>query len=81
MISFALQVDSYGCGDSFAAGITAGFAAGWGATQAFQLGAVTRQRVGSFAPDGSASLLQVLPLARVLDCATHASRSELLSER
>jgi ribokinase len=32
-------VESYGCGDSFAAGVTAGLAAGWSATQAVQLGA------------------------------------------
>jgi ribokinase len=32
-------VDSYGCGDSFAAGVTAGLAAGWSPKQAVQLGA------------------------------------------
>lgn len=32
-------VDSYGCGDSFAAGVTAGLAAGWDATRAIALGA------------------------------------------
>jgi ribokinase len=31
--------DSYGCGDSFAAGVTAGLAAGWSATRAISLGA------------------------------------------
>jgi ribokinase len=32
-------VDSYGCGDSFAAGVTAGLAAGWQAADAIALGA------------------------------------------
>jgi ribokinase len=32
-------VDSYGCGDSFAAGVTAGLAAGWSAAGAIALGA------------------------------------------
>ena len=32
-------VDSYGCGDSFAAGVTAGLAAGWTAAAAISLGA------------------------------------------
>ena len=32
-------VESYGCGDSFAAGVTAGLAAGWSATRAVELGA------------------------------------------
>ncbi len=32
-------VDSYGCGDSFAAGVTAGLAAGWGPADAIALGA------------------------------------------
>lgn len=32
-------VDSYGCGDSFAAGVTAGLAAGWPAAAAIALGA------------------------------------------
>jgi ribokinase len=32
-------VDSYGCGDSFAAGVTAGLAAGWTTTAAISLGA------------------------------------------
>lgn len=32
-------VESYGCGDSFAAGVTAGLAAGWAPTQATHLGA------------------------------------------
>lgn len=32
-------VDSYGCGDSFAAGVTAGLAAGWSAAEAIALGA------------------------------------------
>jgi ribokinase len=32
-------VDSYGCGDSFAAGVTAGLAAGWPAAEAIALGA------------------------------------------
>jgi ribokinase len=32
-------VDSYGCGDSFAAGVTAGLAAGWDAAAAIGLGA------------------------------------------
>ncbi|MCP9809673.1 ribokinase [Cyanobium sp. HWJ4-Hawea] len=32
-------VDSYGCGDSFAAGVTAGLAAGWPVAQALALGA------------------------------------------
>ncbi|MEB3168903.1 MAG: PfkB family carbohydrate kinase [Synechococcaceae cyanobacterium] len=32
-------VDSYGCGDSFAAAVTAGLAAGWSAEQAISLGA------------------------------------------
>lgn len=32
-------VDSYGCGDSFAAGVTAGLAAGWPAARAIALGA------------------------------------------
>ena len=32
-------VESYGCGDSFAAGVTAGLAAGWSAREAIQLGA------------------------------------------
>ncbi|MFL0730341.1 MAG: PfkB family carbohydrate kinase [Prochlorococcus sp.] len=32
-------VDAYGCGDSFAAGVTAGLAAGWNAEQAISLGA------------------------------------------
>lgn len=31
-------VDAYGCGDSFAAGVTAGLAAGWTAEQAISLG-------------------------------------------
>ncbi|MEB3256216.1 MAG: PfkB family carbohydrate kinase [Synechococcaceae cyanobacterium] len=31
-------VDSYGCGDSFAAGVTAGLAAGWSVEQAVSLG-------------------------------------------
>jgi ribokinase len=31
-------VDSYGCGDSFAAGVTAGLAAGWSVEQAISLG-------------------------------------------
>jgi len=31
-------VDSYGCGDSFAAGVTAGMAAGWSVEQAVSLG-------------------------------------------
>ncbi|WP_399227521.1 PfkB family carbohydrate kinase [Synechococcus sp. CS-1331] len=33
-----LLVDSYGCGDSFAAGVTAGLAAGWSAAEAICLG-------------------------------------------
>ena len=32
-------VDSYGCGDSFAAGVTAGLAASWPAAEAIALGA------------------------------------------
>ena len=32
-------VDAYGCGDSFAAGVTAGLAAGWTDEQAINLGA------------------------------------------
>jgi ribokinase len=32
-------LDSYGCGDSFAAGVTAGLAAGWSVEQAVSLGA------------------------------------------
>jgi ribokinase len=32
-------VDSYGCGDSFAAGVTAGLAAGWSPAEAIALGA------------------------------------------
>jgi ribokinase len=32
-------LDSYGCGDSFAAGVTAGLAAGWSAAAAINLGA------------------------------------------
>jgi ribokinase len=32
-------VDSYGCGDSFAAGVTAGLAAGWSVARAIALGA------------------------------------------
>lgn len=32
-------LDSYGCGDSFAAGVTAGLAAGWSDAQAINLGA------------------------------------------
>jgi ribokinase len=31
-------VDTYGCGDSFAAGVTAGLAAGWSLEQAVSLG-------------------------------------------
>ena len=31
-------IDSYGCGDSFAAGLTAGLAAGWSVEQAISLG-------------------------------------------
>lgn len=31
-------IDSYGCGDSFAAGVTAGLAAGWSVEQAISLG-------------------------------------------
>jgi len=34
----ASAVDSYGCGDSFAAGVTAGLAAGWSLEQAISLG-------------------------------------------
>ncbi|MFM7634267.1 MAG: PfkB family carbohydrate kinase [Cyanobacteriota bacterium] len=34
----APAVDSYGCGDSFAAGVTAGLAAGWSLAQAISLG-------------------------------------------
>ena len=32
-------IDSYGCGDSFASGVTAGIAAGWSNEQAIELGA------------------------------------------
>ena len=32
-------VETYGCGDSFAAGVTAGLAAGWSTTEAIKLGA------------------------------------------
>jgi ribokinase len=32
------MVDAYGCGDSFAAGVTAGLAAGWSPEQAISLG-------------------------------------------
>jgi len=35
----AAPVDSYGCGDSFAAGVTAGLAAGWSPAAAIALGA------------------------------------------
>jgi len=35
----APPVDSYGCGDSFAAGVMAGLAAGWSAAAAINLGA------------------------------------------
>ncbi|MDA0718507.1 MAG: PfkB family carbohydrate kinase [Cyanobacteria bacterium] len=35
----AAPVDSYGCGDSFAAGVMAGLAAGWSAAAAIDLGA------------------------------------------
>ncbi|MFN9932311.1 MAG: PfkB family carbohydrate kinase, partial [Cyanobacteriota bacterium] len=31
-------IDTYGCGDSFAAGVTAGLAAGWSVEQAISLG-------------------------------------------
>ena len=31
--------DSYGCGDSFAAGVTAALAAGWGYNEAIKIGA------------------------------------------
>jgi ribokinase len=34
----AAPLDSYGCGDSFAAGVTAGLAAGWSVEQAISLG-------------------------------------------
>jgi ribokinase len=34
----ATLIDSYGCGDSFAAGVTAGLAAGWSLEQAISLG-------------------------------------------
>ena len=33
------MVESYGCGDSFAAGVTAGLSAGWTTHQAVMLGA------------------------------------------
>ena len=33
------MVESYGCGDSFAAGVTAGLSAGWSIQQAVALGA------------------------------------------
>ncbi len=33
------EIDSYGCGDSFAAGVTAGLAANWDITKAINLGA------------------------------------------
>ena len=33
------EIDSYGCGDSFAAGVTAGLAANWNIRKAIQLGA------------------------------------------
>ena len=33
------MVESYGCGDSFAAGVTAGLSAGWSTEQAVALGA------------------------------------------
>jgi len=32
-------VETYGCGDSFAAGVTAGLSAGWSTEQAVALGA------------------------------------------
>ncbi len=35
----AKPIDSYGCGDSFAAGVTAGMAAGWNMEQSISLGA------------------------------------------
>jgi ribokinase len=34
----APPLDAYGCGDSFAAGVTAGLAAGWSLEQAVSLG-------------------------------------------
>ena len=39
MRATAQTVDTYGCGDSFAAGVTAGLAAGWCINQAISLGA------------------------------------------
>ena len=33
------EIDSYGCGDSFAAGVTTGLAANWDITKAINLGA------------------------------------------
>ena len=32
-------IDAYGCGDSFAAGVTAGLASGWSVDKAISLGA------------------------------------------
>lgn len=37
-------IDSYGCGDSFAAGVTAGLAAGWSVDEAITLGATVGAR-------------------------------------
>lgn len=47
-------VDAYGCGDSFAAGVTAGLAAGWSPEQAISLGchlgAACVTRLGPYGP-------------------------------
>lgn len=52
----AEAVDSYGCGDSFAAGVTAGLAAGWSVEQATSLGchcgAACISRFGPYGGEG-----------------------------
>lgn len=51
-------VDAYGCGDSFAAGVTAGLAAGWGPEQAISLGCHLGAACASrFGPYGGPELL------------------------
>lgn len=49
-------VDAYGCGDSFAAGVTAGLAAGWSSEQAISLGchlgAACATRLGPYGGPG-----------------------------
>lgn len=63
-------IDSYGCGDSFAAGVTAGLAAGWSLEQAISLGchcgAACATHLGPYPPepaDGGQAAEQLNPSA------------------